>query len=194
MGGTFFLVFALRCLGLFADLAGDQMAIVGLGSEQLASIAGRRSIFRSRIADFPSRRVLRPFDRHVMILFLAAGAEYCQQIANSDGNRSGLLPRDSDLQRCIHFIRKLSSAFPAFNKELVEFAQILRSTGPNQGDLIVARALTVDDNCAWVSLLSSAHSFFVATGRYCSAQSRTEHSAFPSGSLSIFLGEESLLG
>lgn len=43
------------------------------------------------------------------------------------------------------------------NQELAQLANSLRSAQPQSDDLVVARSLNVDDDCAWVSLLTPSH-------------------------------------
>jgi hypothetical protein len=45
--------------------------------------------------------------------------------------------------------------FPS-NQEIASFAKVLKSLKPSAGDLVIARARTVDDPCAWVPLLTRA--------------------------------------
>jgi hypothetical protein len=42
------------------------------------------------------------------------------------------------------------------NQEIASFAKVLKSLKPSAGDLVIARARTVDDPCAWVPLLTRA--------------------------------------
>ncbi len=50
--------------------------------------------------------------------------------------------------------------FLSGNEEQAELTRLLRSDPPTSSDLVVARALTVDDDCAWISILSSSHVLF----------------------------------
>jgi hypothetical protein len=46
------------------------------------------------------------------------------------------------------------------NLEHAELARILHSDQPQEQDLVIARALSVDDDCAWVPLASNSHVLF----------------------------------
>ena len=52
------------------------------------------------------------------------------------------------------------SAFLPGNEEQAALTRLLQSDPPDSGDLLIAGSLTVDDDCAWVSLLSSSHVLF----------------------------------
>lgn len=44
-----------------------------------------------------------------------------------------------------------------FNREQSELSAVLRSSSPQATDLVIARSLSVDDDCAWVPLASPSH-------------------------------------
>jgi hypothetical protein len=46
------------------------------------------------------------------------------------------------------------------NEEQAEFTRVLRSDPPQADDLVIARSLAVEDDCAWVPLLSGSHPLF----------------------------------
>jgi hypothetical protein len=51
-------------------------------------------------------------------------------------------------------------AFLPMNEEQAAIARLLQSDPPEASDLVIARAQGVDDDCAWVPLLSSSHVLF----------------------------------
>ena len=48
----------------------------------------------------------------------------------------------------------------AANQEQTEIARVLTSDPLQENDLVIARSLTVDDDCAWVPLISKSHVLF----------------------------------
>lgn len=48
----------------------------------------------------------------------------------------------------------------AANREQTELSRVLTSDPLQENDLVIARSLTVDDDCAWVSLISKSHVLF----------------------------------
>jgi hypothetical protein len=50
--------------------------------------------------------------------------------------------------------------FLAANQEQAELSRELTSDSLQENDLVIARSLTVDDDCAWVSLISKSHVLF----------------------------------
>jgi hypothetical protein len=51
-------------------------------------------------------------------------------------------------------------AFLPLNQEQVELTRVLQSDALQANDLVIARSLVVDDDCAWVPLVSSSHVLF----------------------------------
>ena len=137
------------------------MASHRIGSEQLASAAGRRSFFEAALQISHHAGYFVHLTVTIMVVLLAAEAAEHFHANRNTGWRIGLAGILAILTFNGIFI-SLANYRRLFllNNDLVEFAQILRSSAPEQGDVIIARALTVDDNCAWVSLVSSAHSLF----------------------------------
>jgi hypothetical protein len=163
MGGTWFLLFALTlAVGLFRGiLPVIKWPVVGLGLSNLLLLLGDVLFSEAALQISHHAGYFVHLTVTVMLVLLAAQATEHLHANRSVVWRIGLAGILAALTFNGLFI-SLANYRRLFllNNDLVEFAQILRASSPEQGDLIIARALTVDDNCAWVSLLSRAHSLF----------------------------------
>jgi hypothetical protein len=66
-------------------------------------------------------------------------------------------------------------AFLPGNEEQAELVRLLQSDPPAAGDLVIARSLTVDDDCAWVPLLSTSHVLFCRNAQVLLTPEQNEH-------------------
>lgn len=163
LGGTWFLLFALTlALGLFRGLSPEiKWPVIGLGLSNLLLLLGDVLFSEAALQISHHAGYFVHLTVTIMVVLLAAEAAEHFHANRNTGWRIGLAGILAILTFNGIFI-SLANYRRLFllNNDLVEFAQILRSSAPEQGDVIIARALTVDDNCAWVSLVSSAHSLF----------------------------------
>jgi hypothetical protein len=69
----------------------------------------------------------------------------------------------------------LYRAFLPANQEEAAIAQLLQTDPPQANDLIVARALNVDDVCAWAPLVSQSHVLFCRNAQVLLSPEQNQH-------------------
>ncbi len=163
MGGMWFLLFALTiAVAALRRLAPEiKWSVVGLGLSNLLLLLGDVLFSEAALQISHHAGYFVHLTITILVVVLAAQAAEYFHANRTVAWRLGLAGVLAILVFNGLFISLANDRrLLAFNGELVDFTQALRSSTSEQNDLIIARAVTVDDNCAWVSLVSSAHSIF----------------------------------